>query len=192
MIRKRHEEEESFLFGYEESYGALLSSFIRDKDSLETLIALADRNEYYLRQGKTLDIAYQELSRRTGVYHNYQFSLVFVGEKGRLLRAEKRNELRNHPFDEIGGNKVYQREDYLLRRVYHPENSSFSTREENDIDKTDCLKFFLKPAGFLAIRPSGTEPKRKIYLEFVDEDENKLNDKKERILKELKQKMDLE
>lgn len=192
LIRKRHEEEESFLFGYEESYGALLSSFIRDKDSLETLIALADRNEYYLRQGKTLDIAYQELSRRTGVYHNYQFSLVFVGEKGRLFRAEKRNELRNHPFDEIGGNKVYQREDYLLRRVYHPENSSFSTREENDIDKTDCLKFFLKPAGFLAIRPSGTEPKRKIYLEFVDEDENKLNDKKERILKELKQKMDLE
>ncbi len=192
LIRKRHEEEESFLFGYEESYGALLSSFVRDKDSLETLIALADRNEYYLRQGKTLDIAYKELSKRTGVYHNNQFSLFFVGEKGRSLRSEKRNELRSHPFDEIAGSKVYQREDYLLRRVYHPEDSSFSAREENDIDKTDCLKFFLKPAGFLAIRPSGTEPKRKIYLEFVDEDEDKIKQKQARILSELKNRMDLE
>ncbi len=192
LIRKRREEEENFLFGYEESYGALLSSFVRDKDSLETLIALADRNEYYLRQGKTLDIAYKELSKKTGVYHNYQFSLFFIGEKGRSLRSEKRNELRSHPFDEIAGNKVYQMEDYLLRRVYHPEDSSFSAREENDIDKTDCLKFFLKPAGFLAIRPSGTEPKRKIYLELVDEDEDKINEKQARILSELKNRMDLE
>lgn len=192
LIRKRHEQEESFLFGYEESNGALLSTFVRDKDSLETLIALADRNEYYLRRGKTLDIVYEELSARTGTYDNEDFFLIFEGEKGRQLRREKRNSLRSHPFKQIDGLEVYQVEDYLARVVYHPSSDNFTPREENDIDKTDCLKFFFKPAGYLAIRPSGTEPKRKIYTEFVDVQKNQIKEKKERILKELKDIRNLE
>lgn len=156
---------ETYLFGYEESYGYLLSDFVRDKDSLQSILAIADMNEYYLRQGKTLDIAYEELSARTGRFFNDQVSVYFYGADSQKKMGEEIEKLRENPPSEIAGEKVQFLYDYGKRFVTDFEKKAKMPLVDNDIDYNDCLKFVFPDGSFMAIRPSGTEPKVKFYVE---------------------------
>lgn len=192
LIRKIHREEQTFLFGYGESSGVLLSSFVRDGDALETRLSLSDRCEYYLRKGLTLDLAYKELCEKTGTYFEDKAVFVFDGIKGREERINKLDLLRNHPFTQISGYPIRKRDDYKRRKVFLPKAGGFIDREGNDISSLDCLKFFFSPGGFLVLKPRENSPQREIYLELVDLSQKDGEKKRKEILSELKDKMGLE
>ena len=161
---------EKYLFGYEESYGYLLADFIRDKDSLQSILAIADMCEYHLRQGKTLDMAYEELNERTGKYFNDQVSVFFTGANSLERMNSELTKLRSNPPRVINGVKVETLYDYKTRTIYDFVNSHKESLNDPDIDTTNCLRFNL-PDGFIAVRPSGTEPKVKFYFEIQGHDD---------------------
>lgn len=177
MADQIEESGEKYLFGYEESYGYLFADFIRDKDSLQSIVGIADMCEYYLRQGKTLDMALKDLDRKTGHYFNTQVCVMFSGADCLARMNAEVNNLRKNPFSTLGGIKVKTLSDYQERKIIHMDTNTTEEMNLPDIDKTNCLRFDFENDGFLAIRPSGTEPKVKFYIETVgmnDEEGNKL------------------
>lgn len=156
---------QTYLFGYEESYGYLLRDFVRDKDSLQSILAIADMTEYYLRQGKTLDVAYAELSKRTGLFFNDQVSVYFYGPDCSKRMGEEIEKLRENPPSEIAGEAVKVLYDYGKRFVTDFVRKVKQPLVDPDFDYNDCLKFVFHDDSFVAIRPSGTEPKVKFYVE---------------------------
>lgn len=187
MADKIHSLGEKYLFGYEESYGYLLSDFVRDKDSLQSILAIADMCEYYLRQGKTLDMAYEELNQRTGKYFNDQVSVFFTGADSLSRMNNELAKLRQNPPKVISGVKVETLFDYKTRTIYNFKNLHKESLNDPDIDTTNCLRFNL-PDGFIAVRPSGTEPKVKFYFEIrglEDEEAKALMNERANYLKKL-------
>lgn len=182
---------QKYLFGYEESYGYLLADFVRDKDSLQSIVAIADMTEYYLRRGLTLDMAYEELSKRTGLYYNTQVSVYFNGADSLKLMNEQITKLREHPFTSLASKQVSFLYDYQERKVYDFKNKSIAPLVNPDIDITNCLRFDFVGGGFIAIRPSGTEPKVKFYFEVTGLDDVKAQKYVDEATAELKKSMGL-
>ncbi len=170
MADRMVEEGDKYLFGYEESYGYLLADFIRDKDSLQSIVAIADMCEFYLRQGKTLDIALKDLDRKTGHYFDTQVNIYFKGAGSLDKMNEEISAIRKSPFSSLAGRKVKVLFDYLDRKIIDFENHETKDMDLPDIDKTNCLRFDFEDESFLCIRPSGTEPKVKFYIEIVKDD----------------------
>lgn len=170
MADRMVEEGDKYLFGYEESYGYLLADFIRDKDSLQSIVAIADMCEFYLRQGKTLDIALKNLDRKTGHYFDTQVNIYFKGAGSLDKMNEEISAIRKSPFSSLAGKKVKVLFDYLDRKIIDFENHETKDMDLPDIDKTNCLRFDFEDESFLCIRPSGTEPKVKFYIEIVKDD----------------------
>lgn len=171
MASRMPEEGDKYLFGYEESYGYLLADFIRDKDSLQSIVAIADMTEYYLRQGKTLDVALKDLDKRTGHYFDTQVNIYFKGAGSLDKMNEEISAIRKAPFSVLAGKKVVTLSDYLDRKVINFIDHTTKDMDLPDIDTTNCLRFDFEDESFLCIRPSGTEPKVKFYIEIVKDDE---------------------
>ena len=157
----------TFEFGYEESYGYIFDTFCRDKDSLESLLMIAEMTNHYLLQGIRLDQALDNLYKQYGYHINKLFDIYFEGEKGLQEMANIMNKLRNDDLAEINGVKVTKIEDYQLKLV--KENGKLTKLEGFPV--SNVLKYYLEDGSWLAIRPSGTEPKCKFYYEAVDKDE---------------------
>jgi phosphoglucomutase len=148
-----------FVFGYEESYGSIVKDFVRDKDSLQACLILSEAANYYKSQGKTLVDVVNDLYRRYGYYFDRQDNIVLPGADGTAKIQAIMANLRTNPPQEFGGLKVIKSEDYLNLKVKVND-------QEEDITgfvSSDVLKYFLEDNCWLAIRPSGTEPKCKIY-----------------------------
>ena len=151
--------EKEYVFGYEESYGSLISPFVRDKDAPQACLMLAEAACYYHAQGKTLVDVLNGLYDELGAYQESQTSLSLAGQEGAMRIKEIIATLRKNTPTEIGGCKVIASEDYgsLKRR----ENGT-----ETDLvgfTKSEVLKFYLEDGSWIAVRPSGTEPKCKFY-----------------------------
>lgn len=151
--------EKNYVFGYEESYGSLISPFVRDKDAPQACLMLAEAACYYQAQGKTLVDVLNDLYEELGTYQESQTSLSLAGQAG----AERIKEIiatfrNNHPSC-IGDIKVVGVEDYGTQKRYdlgvECDLVGFTTSE--------VLKFYLEDGSWIAIRPSGTEPKCKFY-----------------------------
>lgn len=192
MINRMKDDHQEYLFGYEESYGYLLADYIRDKDSLQSILAIADMNEYYLRQGKTLDQAMKDLDRKTGHYFDTQVNIFFSGAAGQRNMLEGIKKIRSNPPFELGGLKVEQVSDYLDRKTLDGQTHRVTEMNLPDVDKTNCLRFDFEGGSFLAIRPSGTEPKVKFYIEIINDDDSKASKIADKISKQLKKIMGLE
>ena len=151
--------EKNFVFGYEESYGYLVQPFVRDKDANQSTVLICECANYYKKQGKTLVDVLDELYAQYGTYDESQQSISLPGEEGKLkILAMLKNLRENVPAD-VAGCKVVRWEDFKTAKRY--ENG-----EEQDIvgfDRSDVLKYFLADGSWIAVRPSGTEPKCKIY-----------------------------
>ena len=168
LIDKIKFNSQKFLFGFEESYGYLLDELVRDKDSLQAIIAIADMNEYYLRKGLTLDSAYEKLCSRTGTYYNTQKSIEIKGAGSLEKVKEGINKLRLSMVESLGTLRVKTITDYLKRTIINIGTKSGLSLDDNDVDRTDCIRYDFKDGGYVAIRPSGTEPKVKIYFEIYN------------------------
>lgn len=163
-------EEDRFLFGYEESYGYLSGSFVRDKDAVIASMLIAEMASYYKTQGKSLFEVYTEIEKQFGVYVNAVDSFAFRGAKGMKKMASIMDELRNNPLREYCGYKTISVSDYLKG-----VKTSLETGEETKIDlpSSNVLQFDFEKNCKLIVRPSGTEPKIKFYYTVVSDERKK-------------------
>ncbi|QDZ69795.1 phospho-sugar mutase [Pediococcus pentosaceus] len=166
---KHYEEngDHTFMFGFEESYGYLVRPFVRDKDAIQGIVLLAEIAAYYRSKGQTLYDGLQNLFTTYGYHEEKTISKDFPGVDGKEKMAaimEKVREERPSQFDQY---KVLETEDFLAQTKYEADGSTQAIK----LPKADVLKFTLDDGIWIAIRPSGTEPKIKFYIGTVGEDE---------------------
>lgn len=155
--------ENVFEFGYEESYGCLISPFVRDKDGLQALLMLAEMAVYYFNKGMALDQALEGVYQKLGRYYkDIQHSKYFKGESGSKDMDSLMKKLRTIKIDSIGEFKVIRVEDYLKGEAIQDDQTFLIS-----LPKADVMKFVLEGGSSIAVRPSGTEPKCKFYINAV-------------------------
>lgn len=154
----------NYIFGYEESYGSLVSPFVRDKDATQACLMLSEACAYYRQKGLNLQDVLNDIYDRVGAYYDDQLSISLPGLDGAKRLKEIMEETRKNPIKEILGNKVIKWEDYLMRKTYTEDSSS----DLEGYDLADVLKYYFEDGSFIAIRPSGTEPKCKVYFSIKD------------------------
>lgn len=151
--------EKQYVFGYEESYGSLIKPFVRDKDAPQACLMLAEACSYYKHLGKALVDVLNDLYDELGYYVETQTSITLAGEEGAKKIQSILANLRKDRLTEINGVKVVKWEDY--GSLEYSENGELKPLE--GFTKADVLKYFLEDGTWIAVRPSGTEPKCKIY-----------------------------
>lgn len=149
-------EEHRYIFGFEESYGYLSGSFVRDKDAVNASLLICEMFAWYKAQGKSLADVLDELYRTYGYYESRLLSFAFEGSDGFAKMQGLMDGLRNAPPGEIAGFPVESRVDYLT--------------EETGLPRSNVLRYFLANGMEAAVRPSGTEPKLKVYLTAAGKD----------------------
>lgn len=151
--------EKNYVFGYEESYGSLIKPFVRDKDAPQACLMLAEAACYYKAQGKTLVDVLYALYEELGYYEESQTSLKLEGQEGAMRIKQILSDLRASDVTEIAGEAVVRFEDYKECIIKEQD----AVRELTGFTKSDVLKYYLADGSWIAIRPSGTEPKCKFY-----------------------------
>lgn len=157
---ERDGEEGRYIFGFEESYGYLSGSYVRDKDAVDACLLIAEMAAFYRRDGKTLVGVLNELYDEHGWYRNTLLNFGFKGQAGMNRMKELMGGLREAPPAKLAGLKVLVRTDYLDSREIAADGSV----RKVDLPSSDVLKFHLEEEADLVVRPSGTEPKLKVYL----------------------------
>lgn len=153
----------SFLFGFEESYGYLVQPFVRDKDAVQATLLLAEVAAFYKKQGKTAYDGLQDLFKEYGTYQEKTISISLPGQEGEAKISAILAKLRGEGLSEIAGEKVQVTEDYLENtRVF-----ADGQKEMLGMDQSNVLKYYLADETWIAVRPSGTEPKIKFYIGAV-------------------------
>lgn len=155
----------SFLFGYEESYGYLISDFARDKDAVQAVLFAAEVAAFYKEQGMTMYQALLQIFEKYGTFLEGLRSLTLKGKDGAQQIQEILSSFRQSPPEELIGLKVTAMEDYKQSLRYDLENK---TEDEIHLPKSNVLKYFLEDGSWICLRPSGTEPKIKFYFGVKD------------------------
>ena len=153
-------QEATFVFGFEESYGYLVKAFSRDKDAIQALVVLAELTAYHKREGRTLAQALEQLYQQFGYFQEKTISITFSGVQGTETMAQIMSQVRQTTPDTIAGLKVQSFSDYANDCIIDSEGNQQTT----DLPKSNALKFKLENGSWVALRPSGTEPKLKLYI----------------------------
>ncbi len=156
----------TFLFGFEESYGFLSSTFVRDKDGVNASLLISEVACACMAEGITLYDRVQEIFRQFGYYVESVASTTLPGKDGLSKMKEIMAGLRNDPPKSIGGMKVTAVRDYL--KGIRTENGQ---EEPTGLPASDVLYFELEKGCWVCVRPSGTEPKIKLYVNTNDQDQ---------------------
>ena len=171
--------EKEFYFGYEESYGYVVKDFVRDKDSLQALLLCSDMACFYKNHGKTLLEVLDEIYKKYDYYVEDLVNIALTGKAGaekikRVLDFFRYHELNNDLL------KPVVKEDYELR-----VRTNYQTHETSPLTlpKSNVVKYFLDVDSFFVLRPSGTEPKMKVYISCHRHQENDAILRKEEIKK---------
>lgn len=159
-------EENRFVFGYEESYGYLAGTYVRDKDAVIASMLICEMAAFYRTKGISLLQARENMYNKYGVYFHTQESFTFEGKAGMEKMNSIMSRLRENPPFEIGGLNVVLFEDYL-ESTSKDINSGNVT--EITLPKSNVLVFRLEGGAAVIIRPSGTEPKIKAYYTAIGE-----------------------
>lgn len=144
-------EESRYILGFEESYGYLSGTYVRDKDAVNASMLIAEMTAYYKKQGKSLVDRLNEIYAMYGLYEHKQVRFDFPGSSGIALMNEILNGVRNNLPTVIAGEKVVKTVDYL-------------SQTEFDLPPSNVLSFSMADGSQLIMRPSGTEPIVKVYL----------------------------
>ena len=171
----------TYLFGYEESYGYLIETFVRDKDAVQVALKVAEMAAYYSTQEKTLLEALEELYEQFGYYKEALVSKTFEGKDGQEQMKAILNNYRLNTPKEIAGVAVVSVEDYLTGIATLHDG----TTEPITLPKENVLKFVLEDNSWIAIRPSGTEPKCKFYFGIVKDSKEEAEKAMDNLLKYL-------
>ncbi len=164
---EKKNEENRYLFGFEESYGYLSGTYVRDKDAVVASMLVCEMAAYYKKQGRSLAEVIDGLYEEFGYYLNQTYSYEFSGAAGMQKMADMMSDVRKNLPDEIAGYKVEKVCDYLLKK-----EKDLATGEETAIDlpQSNVIALNLSDNNAVIIRPSGTEPKIKLYITAVGKD----------------------
>ena len=149
------------IFSYEESYGYMLGDYVRDKDAVTASMLLTEMAAWYADQGMTLFDALEALYEKYGYYAEKTFNLVMPGLDGLKDMANLMKSLRENPPAEISGVKVAARKDYQDGSVIDTATGAQSCME---LSGSNVLRFEMADGTSVIVRPSGTEPKIKVYI----------------------------
>ncbi len=149
------------IFSYEESYGYMLGDYVRDKDAVSASVELSEMAAWYASQGMTLYDALQALFEKYGYYGEKTMNLVMPGLDGLKKMADLMANLRQNPPAEIAGVAVKQQKDYQDGSVVNVADGSKETME---LSGSNVLRYEMADGTSLIVRPSGTEPKVKVYI----------------------------
>ena len=155
----RESGDKKYLFGFEESYGYLAGEFVRDKDAVIASMLIAEMTLYYKEQGMSLYEALIKLYEKYGFYKETLISIELEGKEGQEKIASCIDALRNSSIESVDGVKVSTKLDYKLSL-----EESNGVKSEIKLPKSNVLKYILEDGSSFVVRPSGTEPKMKIYL----------------------------
>lgn len=168
--------DKSFIFGYEESYGYLAGTSVRDKDAVIASLLIAEMAAYYKSQDMTLLDALNNLYEKYGFYKEGLNSIVLEGKEGVEKIERIMLDFRSNPPKQIEGIKSKAIRDYLKGEARFINDNK---EKKLDLPTANVLHFTLEDGSWFAIRPSGTEPKIKIYFSVIGENnlaaEEKLN-----------------
>jgi phosphoglucomutase len=155
-----------FVFGYEESYGYVIDDGVRDKDSLQAILMIMEASNYYLaKENKTLNDKLVDIYKEYGFYLEGLKNIHLLGKTGQEMIKKIMDYFRNNPPQKVNDLAIVKREDFLLSKSYE------LGKEKNiDLDKSDVLKYYLEDDSWFVLRPSGTEPKLKIYAGVITDD----------------------
>ena len=167
-----------FLFGYEESYGCLVGTYARDKDGIMAVTALAEAACYYKTKGKTLWDVLQDLYAEVGFYRDINISRTFKGLEGAEKIRGIMSFLRNDPPKEMGGLPVVAIRDY---KEHTTLNLKTGEKGVTTLPTSNVLYYELTDDAWVCVRPSGTEPKIKLYCGICGKDKADA-DEKERVM----------
>lgn len=167
-LEKKHEENR-YLFGFEESYGYLSGTYVRDKDAVVASMLVCEMAAYYKKQGKSLAEVIDGLYEEFGYYLNKTYSFEFGGAAGMQKMADIMTAVRDNTPKSIAGYDVVKVSDYFLRK-----ETDVATGSVTDIDlpKSNVIALHLADDNAVIIRPSGTEPKIKLYITSVGKDKD--------------------
>lgn len=156
-------DEHNFVFGFEESIGYTYGTLVRDKDAVITAMIVVEMAAYYKKRGKNLLEVLEDIYNKYGYYKENLISIVLEGLEGKSRIKRMMDYFRANPIKEIGEMKLENIVDYLL--------------DETGNEKSNVLKYYMDDGSWYAVRPSGTEPKIKIYIYSKDKKEDKAESK---------------
>lgn len=165
-------EEERYILGFEESYGYLSGGYVRDKDAVVASMLICEMTAYYKTQGKTLVEVLNSLYEKYGYYRCAQKSFTCEGQSGMARIKEIMNTLRENAPKTVSGLNVELIKDYGTSVATDTKSGE---KSEITLPKSNVLAYHLEGGSSLIVRPSGTEPKIKIYIEAVGKDANDAN-----------------
>jgi phosphoglucomutase len=161
MLEFEQTKEKTFVFGYEESYGYLAGDFVRDKDAVIATMLICEMTAYYKAEGKNLYQALEAIWEQYGAYKESQTAITMKGKTGMEKIASIMTSFRESPIESIDDVAVTSIEDYetsVATNAVTGETTAIQLRKSN------VLKYWFKDGSWMAIRPSGTEPKIKFYF----------------------------
>lgn len=176
-------EENRYILGFEESYGYLTGSYVRDKDAVVASMLICEMAAYYKKKGLTLIDKLNELFSEHGYFINRQVSFSFEGQSGMKKMAEIMSGLRTNSPTEFANQNIVCIEDYLSSQRINLSDKSKSVIK---LPKSDVITFIIENGTKVIFRPSGTEPKIKIYICAVAANENSALTIIEKISEEVK------
>lgn len=182
MKEAEEKKDKTYVFGYEESYGCLIGDYARDKDGIAAVMALCEAACYYQAQNKTLWDAMNDIYEKYGYYKEEQVSIVREGVQGAKEIKEMMTKMRNTDIQKIGNYQVLTFKDIQKNIV---KNMQTGEIKETGLPESNVLYYELEDNAWCCIRPSGTEPKIKLYMGIKGTSEEDANKK----LQELKQAM---
>ncbi|MGE4572546.1 MAG: phospho-sugar mutase [Candidatus Izemoplasmatales bacterium] len=181
QARYLEDDEREFVFGYEESYGYVVKDFVRDKDSLQAMLLVSEAaNYYHASENKTLYDKLLDIYEAYGYFLEGLKSIVLEGKEGQERITRIMSHFRENPLESLMGQEIVSIEDFE-KSVKYINNHI----EDIDLEKSNVIKYVLKDGSWFVLRPSGTEPKLKLYAGVVTESLDTSKEKMIRILDEL-------
>ena len=175
--------EYTYLFGFEESYGSLVGTHARDKDAVVAAMMFAEMACYYAYKGTNVHNELQKLFKEYGYFVEKTASVAFGGIDGMATMKRIMIEARERKYDKVAGVKVLSASDLVIGKETFADGSI----KDIDLPKTSALKLKLEGGDWVCIRPSGTEPKLKVYVAASEKTYDKAFEKAQEYLAFMKE-----
>ena len=183
VMRKAEENgDKTYVFGFEESYGCLIGDYARDKDGIGAVMALCEAACYYQSKGKTLWDAMMDIYEKYGYYKETQVSIVREGAEGAEEIKQMMTNTRNKDIEKIGDYKVLTFKDIEKDIVKNMQTGEIT---KTGLPKSNVLYCELEDSNWCCIRPSGTEPKIKLYMGVKGKTDEEASEKLEKLKEDM-------
>ena len=173
MKNAEENKDKTYVFGFEESYGCLIGDYARDKDGIAAVMSLCEAAAYYKSKGITLWEQMYNMYEKYGYYKEAQVSIVLEGAEGAEKIKQLMTNMRNKDINQIGKYKVLNFKD--IERDYHKDMLTGEVKNTG-LPKSNVLYYALENNCWCCVRPSGTEPKIKLYMGVKGESDKCANE----------------